>query len=103
MRYLFISSVLVIFLSGCMTSRKATTWVPSSANSGASVAEASIKCTQEAGTAGANAARTTQASQSKGGGFTAGLANALSIGIARSSARNNAMNFCMRAQGFTKK
>jgi hypothetical protein len=99
MRVLIVSLTAVFLLSGCMS--KSKPWTPSSSSVKTSLSEASSTCMREANMAAASARRDKLASQSSGGGFTAGLANSLSATIAEKSARKNTMKYCMRAQGFT--
>ena len=101
MRQTFLLFVLAMLISGCAMKRYETRWVPYGDTNTSSLSSAVSKCISEANMAASSARRDKVSSQSSGGGFTAGFANAMSASIAEKSARDSVMSSCMNAYGFS--
>lgn len=98
--------VLMLFsllVSGCAMKRYETRWEPYGDTEVSDLSGAVSTCVAEANMAASDARRDKVSSQSSGGGFTAGFANAMSASIAEKSARDTVMTSCMNAYGFSKR
>lgn len=102
MKYALTLICLTLLVSGCAMKRYETRWEPYGSTDIADLSDAVSTCLPESNKAASDARRDKVSSQSSGGGFTGGFANAMSANIAESSARNTVMTSCMNAYGFSK-